>query len=382
MNSTQVEELSEADRNHIVNLALKMYLSDEVANLNGFRETAAQRALELNKVTEVPPAKGQTSMEELFKRWLKEREPTPNSENEYRRAKNLFVKINTDKPITEYTSANARAYKDAVLDLTAPNGSPLAHGTRVKWFSSVKTLFLLAYKDELLTTNPFEKITLDRPKKARKAKREDWEIDDLNTLFQSEVYSEGERPRGGAGEASYWLPVLALYHGFRAGELCQLDTADVVQRSGVWCFRVTHSNEDDEHAPKSVKTEKSIRTVPIHSAVIKLGFLDYARSVNGSKLWPKIVPDSIGRWAGNYSKWFGRYRKKIGLGGRWRDFHSFRHTWKTAARGAGIPKEVHDEITGHENGDVGSDYGKVPISLLKTELEKIKFEVSIPKWKA
>lgn len=53
-----------------------------------------------------------------------------------------------------------------------------------------------------------------------------------------------------------------------------------------------------------------------------------------------------------------------------------------SARGASIPKEIHDEITGHENGDVGSGYGKFPIPRLKEELEKIAFDVTIPKWKA
>jgi hypothetical protein len=203
---------------------------------------------------------------------------------------------------------------------------------------------------------------LERPKSAKKNKREEWETEELRTLFESPVYAEHERPKGGAGEASYWLPILALYHGFRAGELCQLDTADVLKKAGVWCLSIRPSAEDaetdaDRHG-KSVKTDTSIRVVPLHSAVIALGFLDYVQSVKGRKLFPRIKVDSIGRWSGNWSKWFSRYRNDIGLGGRWRDFHSFRHGWKTAARGAGIPKDIHDEITGHENGDVGSGYGK------------------------
>jgi integrase len=253
----------------------------------------------------------------------------------------------------------------------------------VKWFSSVGTLFKLADDNELLTANPFAKIALERPKRAQKSRREEWETEELQTLFDSPVYAEHKRPRGGAGEAAYWLPILALYHGFRAGELCQLDTADVVKRAGgIWCLSIRPSAEDDEADPdrhgKSVKTDTSIRVVPIHSAVIALGFLDYVKSMKGRKLFPKVRVDSIGRWG---SKWFGRYRNDIGLGGRWRDFHSFRHGWKTAARGASIPKEIHDEITGHDNGDVGSGYGKFPIPRFKAELEKIVFDVSIPKWK-
>jgi len=99
-------------------------------------------------------------------------------------------------------------------------------------------------------------------------------------------------------------------------------------------------------------------------------------------MFPQIEPDTKGRWSGHFSKWFGRYRRTLGLDQRWVDFHSLRHTWKTAARAAKIPRELHDEISGHEDGSVGSSYGSVPIPRLKQEIDKIKFDVSIPKWKA
>lgn len=335
-----------------------------------------RKLIEAGLVTAEPE---KTTMGELFERWVRERQPKPNSKAEYQRAKDLFVRLNTDRPIAEYTSADARKFKDAILEQNAPNGKPLSHSSRVKWFGSVKTLFKLADDNDLLAQNPFQKISLERPKRSSKSRREEWEIDELQILFASPVYIDRERPRGGAGEAAYWIPVLAVYHGFRAGELCQLDTGDVLQRSGIWCLSIRPSAEDAEDA-KSVKTDNSIRMVPIHSAVIALGFLEYVKSIKGKKLFPNVQQDSIGRWAGNFSKWFGRYRKDIGLGGRWKDFHSFRHGWKTAARGAGVPKEVHDEITGHDSGDVGSGYGRVPIPTLKAELEKIRFDVNIPKW--
>jgi integrase len=346
---------------------------------NQMRETAQRMERNLVEAGLVRATPEAVSMEDLFQRWIKEREPAPNSKNEYQRAKDLFVRLNTDKPIAEYTSTDARKYKDHVLEMNGPNGKPLAHGTRVKWFSSVKTLFTLADANDLLAQNPFTKITLQKLNRSKRSRREDWDIEELKTLFASPVYADHKRPKGGAGEASYWLPVLALYHGFRAGELCQLDKPDVVKRSGIWCLSIRPSDEDEA---KSVKTDSSIRVVPLHSTVIALGFLDYVASVKGKKLFPKMKPDSIGRWAGSWSKWFGRYRHEIGLGGRWRDFHSLRGTWKTAARGARIDEEIHDEISGHDNGSVGRGYGKVPIPLLKAELDKIEFDVEIPKWKS
>jgi integrase len=320
------------------------------------------------------------SMEQLFERWKEERKPSVLTSQEYDRSRLAFVKLNSDLPISEYTVVHARKWKDEVIGMRDRNGKALAHATRVKIFGAVSTLFGLADRNELLTMNPFTKIKLEKPKRAKAQQRQEWDTEELNKLFRSPVYSKGKRPSGGAGEAAYWLPVLALYHGFRAGELAQLDKADLIQRSGIWCLKIAPSYEDE--GSKSTKTDDSVRIVPLHKKVINLGFLDYVRTVRGKKLWPKIAPDSVGRWAGNWSKWFGRYRKDIGLDERFKDFHSFRHGWKSAARGARIPEEHHDEITGHDNRSVGRSYGSVPIHILKEELDKITFDVRIPKWKS
>ena len=119
----------------------------------------------------------------------------------------------------------------------------------------------------------------------------------------------------------------------------------------------------------------------MHQIVIGLGFLDYVKSEKGTKMFPQIKPDSRGRWSGDYSKWFGRYRRSIGLDQRWTDFHSFRHTWKTAARGTGMPEDYHDEISGHDSASVGRSYGRIPVLTLKKALDRVRFAVSIPSWK-
>ncbi len=46
-------------------------------------------------------------------------------------------------------------------------------------------------------------------------------------------------------------------------------------------------------------------------------------------------------------------------------------------------RNTDDEITGHDNRSVaGRSYGSVPIHILKEELDKITFDVRIPKWKS
>lgn len=297
----------------------------------------------LEKAKLIPDQREARSLDQVFEQWKAERKPTPNTIAEYERTKEMFVTLNGTLPIAEYTVAHARAWKQHVAAMTR-DGKALAHATLEKTFGAITTLFRFADRNDYLGANPFAKIVLEKPKRAKVNQRQDWDRDELRKLFASPVFSESKRFIAAGGEAAYWLPVLAVYHGFRAGELCQLDKADLVQREGIWCLRVRPSDEDDGKDAKSVKTSESVRLVPVHKRVIELGFLDYAKTLKGTKMFPMIKPDSRGRWSGDYSKWFGRYRRSIGLDQRWTDFHSFRHTWKTAARGAELPEEYHDEI--------------------------------------
>jgi integrase len=326
----------------------------------------------------IPEKRRGAKLDVLFEQWVKERQPTPNGQKENARAKALFIELNGDLASNKYTTEHARKWKDYVLDRKF-KGKPLAHASREKMFNAVADLFRFADRNDLLSANPFAKIKLETPKRAKANQRQEWDREELWKLFASPVFTEGKRFIAGGGEAAYWLPVLSLYHGFRAGELCQLDRNDLVQRDGIWCLRIRPS--DDEEDAKSVKTTESIRTVPLHKRLIELGFLDYVKTLKGTKMFPEIAPDSRGRWSGDYSKWFGRYRRSIGLDQRWTDFHSFRHTWKTAARGAELREDYHDEISGDDSASVGRSYGRIPIKVLKRALDKVRFDVTIPKWK-
>ena len=328
----------------------------------------------------INPVAEALTLGELFTKWKTERKPAQSSILEYERSKDLFLKLNQVRPLADYTVQHARAWKDHVLAITR-EGKPLSFGTQIKIFGAVKTLFRYADRNEFLSADPFQRITLERPKRTKVAKRDDWEPDDLRMWFGSHIYKSDERPRGGGGEATYWLPILALFHGFRAGELCQLDRHDVITRNDVVCLRLAPSDEDDLHQGKSIKTEQSIRVVPVHRRVIALGFLEYVKSVKGRKLFPQIKPDSKGRWSGLFSKWFGRYRRSVGLKEGTKPFHAFRHTWKTAARSAGISEEIHDEISGHEKANEGRSYGSIPIKVLKAAVDSVDFDyVRIPTW--
>ena len=62
-------------------------------------------------------------------------------------------------------------------------------------------------------------------------------------------------------------------------------------------------------------------------------------------------------------------------------FHSLRHTFKDLCRDAGIPKEIHDRLTGHVSSDVGDGYGHgsgtYPIRPLAAAISQIHLPIEL-----
>jgi integrase len=76
---------------------------------------------------------------------------------------------------------------------------------------------------------------------------------------------------------------------------------------------------------------------------------------------PPRTPDTLPMWGGSpayaWSKWFGRYKRELGITNKASVFHSFRHGFKDAARTARVSEELHDALTGHTSSSVGRTYG-------------------------
>lgn len=119
---------------------------------------------------------------------------------------------------------------------------------------------------------------------------------------------------------------VALFTGARQAELCQLCVNDIYREgeSGIWVIDI---NEKDE---KKLKTEHSRRKIPIHSQLIRLGFLDYVDSVRLDHPREGLFSrwesrNSLGEYS-SFSKRFNRYKRKKGVAGASgakKDFHSF-----------------------------------------------------------
>ncbi|WP_161960049.1 site-specific integrase [Xanthomonas arboricola] len=152
-------------------------------------------------------------------------------------------------------------------------------------------------------------------------------------------------------ESARWASLLGLYTGARASEVGQLLIKDVFEEDGIPCIRVS---DDGEH--QKVKTEVSLRTVPLHPELIKMGFLgwvDGKRKAGETRLFPAAKATAVNGQGNWITKAFSRHLAEVGKG--WepakRGFHSLRKTFIQELQGAGVVSELRAQIVGHELDD-------------------------------
>lgn len=233
----------------------------------------------------------------------------------------------------------------------------IAPGTFEDTYRAVVSRFLAwaitNYQDRGFPISLTVRLIEYRGSKAGGANRQRaFKVPELKRLF------EGPVMHGFAKDPSahhcFWLPHVGLFTGARVNELCQLHPKHDIQKdeTGVWYFKITEAGEEVENVRKSVKTGASRRLVPIHSALIKLGFLEYVerqRKAGAQLLFSPFRP-SRGRASGEAEKWFRGLLEDLGLrdetpGARLVGMHAFRSTLLNKAMNEGIGNA--EVITGH-----------------------------------
>lgn len=173
----------------------------------------------------------------------------------------------------------------------------------------------------------------------------------------------------GKHEWKKWIIRLAAYTGARSGELTQLRVEDV-----------RHDDESNSYyllvTPDagSVKTTNALRTIPLHSKLLELGFLEYIDGRQG-----RIFPINVDSQA--VSKWFPLFLKANIIPakndhGESLVFHSFRHSVITLFYALGVDSTPLQQIVGHEITDKGVTKGythRIPIKNLKPIIERINY---------
>jgi integrase len=312
------------------------------------------------------------SLRAAYEGWDKMEQRPTSTRMEFSRGIDRFIELHGDLDVGQINKRHVREFREAaqlvpkhrpgklrkarlpeLVEWTRKNPGAvcIAAATINKWLTCLQGVLNWARRngvipDEVPWADPVAGMRLKEPR----SKRRPWEPEELSLLFGSSIYRLGERPLGGKGEAAYWLPLLALFSGARLNELAPMCANDVKldPSSGVHFMTVV---EDDETG-RSVKTENSVRAVPIHPELLRIGFLtfvDHRQKADGQKarLFPEIQQNSKGNYGAAFSQWFGRHKRSLGIDNASSVFHSFRHGFKDALRAAGVNEDVNDALTGH-----------------------------------
>ncbi len=287
----------------------------------------------------------------------------------------LKLPVNYTKRFKGMTAPEAIAANDA-------RGLPTLNGKTIngKYLTCARSFLAWAKDNDHLDHNPASNIKVAGVKKRRANKdRDPFDATELQRIFAAPLFT-GCRSASAIYEPGsvrirdhyFWLPLLALWTGARLNELAQLTPGDVCKIDGVDCVDI------NDKGAKLVKTGSSIRSVPIHPELMRLGFLEFAtaaKSAGQAKLFPGLKPSADGYESSPFSKFFSRFLVKVGVKTQRNSFHAFRHTFTDATRRAHLPDSLRKRLLGHEDistteGHYGAGYDE---RTLAEAMSRIKF---------
>jgi site-specific recombinase XerD len=270
-----------------------------------------------------------------------------------------------------------------IIDANVSAGKPtISQKTVNKYLSAVGSFATWLLQNEFLEIDVMAGMYLSLNKREKKVfpyTAEQLKIIFASPLFATCMGDDHEHKPGNVAvrDWRYWIPWIGLYSGARLGEISQLSTVDVRQLHGVWVMHVTEEGSQ----LKSTKTAGSMRVVPIHSELIKLGLIDYHAAIvarGETQLFPEIKPDSRGYFSGDPSAFFNDYFRAIGVKvDKTVNFHSLRHGIADAFRSAGYMDEQFNMLLGHTKATTTGRYGILPEGILSERVKMIE-AVSFP----
>lgn len=306
----------------------------------------------------------------VFDRWKQSTERKPDTIRATERALAMFEEQSGNPTLSAINREMGDSFRAWLRQ------QPLSSKTQHDRMTAVKSLLNYAARDlDWLTKNPWEGLDV---KHKTENGRKPWTAEQVKALCSLPLFTRYELPtqKGAGKDAAYWIPLLGLFTGARVGELCQLRASDVITRDGQVFISV-----NDEGEGSTVKTAAGVRQIPVHSELVRLGFLDYVHDIRKrgeERLWPALKLGSRPGLA--FSNWFSAFREKALLDVP--DFHSLRHTVRTKMGRAKIPSTTQDRVIGHETrGSVGDKrYNHIADDQLVEAVESITYpELPLPR---
>lgn len=231
-------------------------------------------------------------------------------------------------------------FKEVITVTKTHNLDVLKPNSIKKYVSRVSGLFTWFYEMDYTEKHIGQNLT--KKIKGNTNFREAYSKEQINLLFNANNY----RSSISYHLSRFWIPLIALYTGARIEEIATLRTADIKEVEGIYCIDINISDE------KKVKTENSIRTIPINNELLQVGLIEYRNEVKKIKkniyLFPDIVKNNnSNKLSSKIGKWRSRYLTKLNIKIPSIVFHSFRNTMSESLRQLETPDADLKGIIGH-----------------------------------
>lgn len=243
------------------------------------------------------------------------------------------------------TKEHARAWVDSLK----ATGTIAPRTINFGYIAVARAVYKIACDAGRLKDNPFAGLAVKVNKLAlARDKRQGF------TDEEARAYLQAARAHRSAWVR--WVVMAMAYSGCRLEEVTDARACDVREEKGIPVLDINLEGEG-----RRLKNAGSARHVPLHPAVVREGFMDYARSLRDQSgpLFPSLEPDRFGERSGTASKVLARLLRdelkiadprKVGA-------HSWRHRLKTLGREHDIPENMLDWLCGHAPRSEGERYG-------------------------
>ena len=185
----------------------------------------------------------------------------------------------------------------------------------------------------------------------------------------------------------FWLVLMGLFAGARTNAAATIKYKDIVNLDGFYCI---HFNKDNDNT-KHLKTDATIRVLPIPQQLLDLGFVDWVQrkkkrlnAKDDDPIFSKSV-NSKGNYANKYvSGQILPFIRSLKLSKPYKgklDFHSFRNNASNQLQEISVPQSYINNIMGWKGQTIMEQhYSKHTLQKIKVQADKLLYDFLQPEF--
>ena len=192
------------------------------------------------------------------------------------------------------TFQNCRDYRDFLIE-----EGELESTSILNHMKALKALFTYAFDNDHIPSNPMARV---KYKAGDGEEREDFTPEERALILTAAREAE---------PFIYWCNWLSSFNAARLSEIVDAHTRDIVVEEGILVMKIHRKYRSPD---QRLKTKVSTRIVPLHSALLAEGFLEYVGTIRkeygDGPLFPQLPLDGYGRRNGIASKRISNWLRK------------------------------------------------------------------------